>query len=247
MYNARMGDRVIGYVRVSTEEQADSGAGLRAQRAAILAEAERRGWVLVDVIEDAGYSGKDLRRPGINAALDALKHHRADSLVVAKLDRLSRSMLDFAALMDKATKEHWGLVALDLGVDTSTPAGEAMANVLATFAQFERRLISQRTRDALQIKKSEGAQLGRKSTLPTSTIEMVDSLRSEGLSYRAIAERLNADQIPTGQGAAQWHASSVRAVLAAHRRRKDEAREAMAAILPLLQTPRRSEKRSGRH
>src|SRR5665811_394770 len=104
---------VIGYLRVSTEDQADSRAGLEAQRAAILAEAERRGWHLVEVIEDAGFSGKDLNRPGIVAALDALRRHKADTLVVAKLDRLSRSMLDFAALMDRASREHWALVALD--------------------------------------------------------------------------------------------------------------------------------------
>jgi len=208
-------DKVIGYVRVSTEEQANSGAGLKAQRAAILAEAERRGWQLVEVIEDAGYSGKDLKRPGIIAALDALKHHKADTLVVAKLDRLSRSMLDFAALMDKATRERWALVALDLGVDTSTPAGEAMANVLCTFAQFERRLISQRTRDALQVKKSEGVRLGRQSSIPQPTRDRIRELRSKGLSLRAIAARLNAEGVPTGQGAAQWHASSVRAALIA--------------------------------
>ncbi len=208
-------DRVIGYIRVSTEEQADSGAGLKAQRVAILAEAERRGWLLVEVIEDAGYSGKDLKRPGIIAALEALKHHKADTLVVAKLDRLSRSMLDFAALMQKATREHWGLVALDLGVDTSTPAGEAMANVLCTFAQFERRLISQRTRDALQVKKAEGVRLGRQSTLPQATRDRVRTLRGEGLSLRAVADRLNAESVATGQGAAKWYASSVRAAIIA--------------------------------
>ena len=65
---------------------------------------------------------------------------------MAKLDRLSRSMLDFSKLMAKAKKQRWALVALDCAVDTSTPSGEAMANMLATFAQFERRLISQRTR-----------------------------------------------------------------------------------------------------
>ena len=149
LYTRPVSDRAIGYIRVSTDEQAASGAGLAAQRAAILAEAERRGWQLVDVIEDAGYSGKSMKRPGIAAALDALRQKRADTLVVAKLDRLSRSMLDFAALMDRASHEHWALVALDLGVDTTTPSGEAMANVMATFAQFERRLIAQRTRDAL--------------------------------------------------------------------------------------------------
>ena len=133
--------RVLGYVRVSTEEQAMSGAGLEAQRHAIVAECKRRGWQLVETIEDAGYSAKDLRRPGVQEALRALEAGEANALVVAKLDRLSRSMLDFTALMATAQKQGWALVALDCAVDTSTPSGEAMANVLATFAQFERRLI----------------------------------------------------------------------------------------------------------
>src|SRR5207248_1975868 len=140
--------RVLAYVRVSTEEQADSRAGIDAQRAAILAEAARRGWKVLEVVEDAGYSGADLRRPGVQQALSVLAEGDADALVVAKLDRLSRSMLDFAALMNAAQKQGWALVALDLRVDTSTPSGEMMANVLATLPQFERRLLSRRTKEA---------------------------------------------------------------------------------------------------
>jgi DNA invertase Pin-like site-specific DNA recombinase len=208
---------VIGYTRVSVNEQADSRLGLEAQRAAILAEAERNGWTVVDVIEDAGYSGKDLRRPGITAALDALTKHRADALVVSKLDRLSRSMLDFAGLMDRATRQHWGLVALDLNVDTTTPAGEAMAHVLATFAQFERRLISQRTRDALAQAKIHGTRsgrpIGRTSSLPSAVVRRVVRERAKGRTLRAIAAGLNADQVPTGQAGASWYASTVAAVL----------------------------------
>src|SRR5215210_459490 len=82
--------QVLGYVRVSTEEQADSRAGLEAQRDAIIRECRRRGWQLVDVLEDAGYSAKDLRRPGIRAALEALESGDARALVCAKLDRLSQ-------------------------------------------------------------------------------------------------------------------------------------------------------------
>jgi DNA invertase Pin-like site-specific DNA recombinase len=141
--------RVLAYVRVSSAEQAESRGGLEAQRATILAEAERRGWQLVDVIEDAGWSAKDLKRPGIQAALETLRRGQADALVVAKLDRLSRSLLDFAGLMAVAQRQAWALVALDVDVDTSIPAGEAMASLLATFAQFERRLIGQRTREAM--------------------------------------------------------------------------------------------------
>lgn len=207
----------IGYTRVSTEEQAGSGLGLAAQRAAILAEAERRGWTLVEVIEDAGYSGKDLKRPGIVAALDALKRHRADTLVVAKLDRLSRSLLDFAGLMQRATKEHWAVVALDLGVDTTTPTGEMMVNVVATFAQFERRLIGERTRAALaQVKirgSKSGKPIGRPPTMTDAVRERIDAERAAGRSLPAIAAGLNADGIETAQGGRQWYPSTVRAVL----------------------------------
>jgi DNA invertase Pin-like site-specific DNA recombinase len=199
----------IGYLRVSTDEQADSRAGLEAQRAAILAEAERRGWHLVEVIEDAGFSGKDLNRPGIVAALEALKAHKADTLVVAKLDRLSRSMLDFAALMDRAAKERWALVALDLGVDTTTPAGEMLANVLATFAQFERRLIGQRTRDALAIKRASGTVLGRRRTMPDAVVARIRAERAQGRTLRSIADGLTSDAIPTAQGGKRWYASTV--------------------------------------
>jgi DNA invertase Pin-like site-specific DNA recombinase len=74
--------RVIGYVRVSTDEQHESGAGLEAQRQAIRAEVQRRGWELVDVAEDCGYSAKNLRRPAIGEALASLKRGDAESLVV---------------------------------------------------------------------------------------------------------------------------------------------------------------------
>ena len=102
--------QVIGYVRVSTEEQGVSGAGLQVQRQAIAAECKRRGWQLVETIEDRGYSAKDLRRPGVREALRTLEAGEANALVVAKLDRLSRSMIDFTALMAKAQRQGWGVI-----------------------------------------------------------------------------------------------------------------------------------------
>ena len=204
---------VIGYVRVSTEEQAQSGAGLAAQRAAILDEAHRRGWNLIEIVEDAGWSAKDLRRPGISAALAALHSKRADVLVVSKVDRLSRSLLDFAGLVDRATREHWALVALDLGVDSATPSGRMMANVLATFAQFERDLISQRTKDALAQKKAQGVKLGRHVEMSEEVRARIVAEREVGQSVSAIARRLTAEGVPTVQGGQQWYASTVRAAL----------------------------------
>jgi DNA invertase Pin-like site-specific DNA recombinase len=198
---------------VSTSEQASKGAGLEAQRRAILAECQRRGWHLVKTIEDAGYSARDLRRPGIQEALRVLERGEASALVVAKLDRLSRSMLDFSKLMAKATREHWALVALDVAVDTSTPSGEAMANMLATFSQFERRLISQRTKEALAVKKASGVRLGRPPTMPKAVVRRIQRQRARGDTLRKIAQDLNESGVPTAQGGAQWYAATVRHVL----------------------------------
>ena len=204
--------RAIGYARVSTGEQARSGAGLVAQHSAITAEAERRNWELVDIVEDGGFSARDLKRPGIRDALERLADGEADALVIAKLDRLSRSVLDFATLMETSRKQGWGLVALDIGVDTTTPSGEVMANVMAAFAQFERRLIGQRTREALAKKREQGVVLGRPRSIPEEVAELIRGYRAGGLTVRAMAARLDADGVrPPGGG--NWRPSTLHRVL----------------------------------
>ena len=211
------GTTVVGYIRVSTDEQSDSGLGLEAQRSAIATECKSRGWNLLEVYEDAAASGKSLRgRPALESALKAVQSGQAGALVVAKLDRLSRSLLDFAALMEQARRQGWALIALDLGVDTTTPAGEMMANVMATFAQFERRLIGQRTKDALAVKRRKGVRLGRPRQLPDALVERIVAQHGEGLSLAAIAGGLNREQVPTAQGGERWYPSTIRAVLASH-------------------------------
>ena len=210
----------IGYVRVSTEEQADSQLGLAAQRAAIRAEAERRGWHLVEIVEDAGISGRSLaNRPGMTLVLEALHERRADVLVVSKLDRLGRSLLDLAGLIERAAKENWALVALDIGVDTASLSGKAMAGMMAVFAELERGMIGLRTREALKAARERGTVVGRRSTLPAEVTDRIKAEHAAGRSLRAIAEGLNSDGVATGQGGARWHASSVSAVLRASERR----------------------------
>jgi len=203
----------VGYVRCSTEEQSDSGLGLAAQRTAIQAECARRGWNLLAIREDAGASGKSVsKRPGLSAALDDLESGRVAGIVVAKLDRLSRSLADFANLMARAQSAGWNLVALDLGVDLGSAAGEFMANVMASAAQWERRIIGQRTKDALAEKRSEGVTLGRPTVLPEPVVERILAARSAGDGWSTIARALNTDKVPTAHGGAQWHPSTVRAV-----------------------------------
>ncbi|MGH9067151.1 MAG: recombinase family protein [Acidimicrobiales bacterium] len=203
---------MVGYIRVSTTEQADSGLGLDAQRAAIVAEAGRRGWNLVAIHEDA-LSGKTMARPGLAAALGAVESHEAAGIVVAKLDRLSRSLADYANLMARAQSGKWNIVVLDLGIDLSTAAGELMASVMAAAAQWERRLIGQRTKDALAAKKARGERLGRKPELPAELVARIRARHAAGAGWSAIARELNEDDVPRGHGGSQWWPSTVRAVV----------------------------------
>jgi DNA invertase Pin-like site-specific DNA recombinase len=122
-------------------------------------------------------------------------------------------MADFTRLMERSWKKGWALVALDLGVDTTTPAGEMIANSVANFSQFERRLIGQRTKDALAVKKAPGVRLGRPRTIPVKVVRRIERMRARGLSLRRIAETLNDDWVPTAHGGARWHVSTVQKVL----------------------------------
>lgn len=205
---------VIGYLRVSTEEQAVSGLGLADQRAIIAAEAGRRGWNNVSYVSDEGYSAKNLSRPGISEALTSLARGESNTLVVAKLDRLSRSLLDFATLMDRARHERWELVVLDIAIDTTTPSGALMANVMAAFAEYERQLIGARTTAALAQLKLQGRRLGRPRTLNRAVVKRILDARRAGQSVSGIAGDLNSDAVPTARGGARWYPSTVRAVLA---------------------------------
>jgi DNA invertase Pin-like site-specific DNA recombinase len=204
----------VGYVRVSTDEQAGSALGLASQRSAIRAECARRGWALTAIHEDA-LSGRTLNRPGMTSALAAVESGEASVIVVAKLDRLSRSLADFASLMARAQAGRWNLVALDLGIDLTTAAGEFMANVMASAAQWEHRIIGQRTRDALAVKKAQGVRLGRPPMLAVDVVAGIIAAHDDGAGWSAIARDLNAAGVPTAHGGARWYPSTVRAVVLA--------------------------------
>ena len=208
--------RMLGYVRVSTEEQAGSGLGLDAQRAAIQAECDRRGWTLVAMIEDAGVSGKTMTRPGMAEALEVLARGDAGGMIVAKLDRATRSTIDAANLLALSEREGWKLVALDLGLDPTTPAGELVATIMAAVAQWERRAIGVRTREALAVKRAQGVRLGRPTVLGADVAARLVSAHKAGAGWSEIARTLNSEGIPTAHGAERWHASTVRAIVLAH-------------------------------
>ena len=214
MQTTQHATKVIGYVRVSTTEQADSGAGLSAQRTGIEAACAAKGWTLEAVYEDAGVSGSSMgKRTGMAEALGVLGRGEASVIVAAKLDRFSRSVTDFAGLIEQARRGGWAIAALDVDIDMTTPTGELMAMVIAAMAQYERRLIGQRTRDALAERRAAGAQLGRPRSLPEEVVARIADRRREGASMSAIARELNADGVPTAHGGRMWRQSSVSAVL----------------------------------
>lgn len=206
------GTAVLGYARVSTEEQADSGLGLAAQEAAIRKECDRRGWTLLGIVRDEGVSAKSLERPGLRVALERVVAGDAAGIVSAKLDRLSRSVGDFARLLEHSHAEGYSLVVLDPLVDTTTPWGRAMAQMSSVFAELERELAAQRTREALAARRAQGKPISRPAVADRPELaERIKAMRDSGMTLQAIADRLNHDRVPTLRGAAGWGPSSVRA------------------------------------
>lgn len=203
------GTRIVGYCRCSTKDQAENGASLETQRQAILEAAERRGWTVTAILEEQ-VSGAAKSRPVRDAAIAMVEAGAADVLVAAKLDRLTRSIVDFGTLLERGVP----IVVLDADLDMTSPMGEMVANVLMTFAQFERRLIGQRTRDALETKRKDPSfRMGRPRQVPDAIVARIKRDRDAGLSLPKIAARLNDDAIPTVSGGAKWWPSTVRAIL----------------------------------
>lgn len=198
--------RILGYVRTSTGDQEN---GIAAQRSQLQAEAKARGWELTIIEERA--SGKTLaRRPVLQHALSQLKAGEFNGLAVTKLDRLARSVLDFASIVQRATSESWALICLDLSLDTSSPNGRFTAHILAAVAQLERDLISQRTREALAVVKSKGVTLGHPSTIAAGTVKRIARLRNhDKKSWQEIADILNRSETLAPRGG-KWTRETIR-------------------------------------
>jgi DNA invertase Pin-like site-specific DNA recombinase len=200
--------RVIGYVRVSTDEQERSGLGVEAQTEAILSECATRGWE-VELMSDLGASGKHVN-PNLRQALHLLRSGQFDGLIVPKLDRLARSVRHASAIIDDARQQGWSLIVLDNAIDLTTPGGRAMANMLNTFAELERELISTRTKDALAARKARGLSNGRKSAIPAGVLRRIVLDRGDGLSFGRIAQQLTTEHVLSPTGLPEWHESTVR-------------------------------------
>ena len=216
--------RIIGYTRVSTDEQANSGLGLEAQRHAI----EAALGTPAAFYSDEGFSGSSPRRPGLLAALEALQ--AGDVLAVAKRDRLARDVYLSAWIEKEAKRRRARIVSVaGEGTESDDPAAVLLRHLVDAFAEYERALIGARTAAAMGAKKLRGefcggsvpfgfrlAEDGRTlepEPVELETVALVRELRGRGLSLRAIGAELEARGIRTKTGGTTWFAQTVKAVL----------------------------------
>jgi DNA invertase Pin-like site-specific DNA recombinase len=218
-----MTDTAIGYIRVSTDEQAQDGVSLDVQRQRLQQYADLYEIELVAIIEDAGASAKTLKRDGLQTALQMLRHGKADALLVAKLDRLTRNVRDLGDLIEHYFGKYRLLSVAD-HIDTSSATGRLVLNVLGSVSQWEREQIAERTAAALQHKKHQrevynhvplGYEAADGRLVPIDeelrVVADIMALRDDGLSYHAIAAEMNARGI-VGKRGGRFHASTIRAI-----------------------------------
>lgn len=212
--------RAIGYVRVSTEKQVDFGVSLEAQSAKIQAMAVVQSAELLDIIIDAGESAKSLHRPGMARLLRMVDARGMDTVIIAKLDRLTRSVADLAELLKRLERRDVSLVSVADSLDTRSAAGRLVLNIMVSVSQWEREAIGERTRDAMRHKRGKGERVG---TIPfgarlagdgvlleadeteQATIAHIQSLKANGLTMRGIAAELNRGGFTTRRGTAWRH------------------------------------------
>ena len=150
----------IGYVRVSTDRQAEQGVSLEAQEAKIRAMATVQGAELIDVIVDGGESAKSLNRPGLQRLMGLVNGGKVQAVIVAKLDRLTRSVKDLCGLLELFEKRKVALISVAEALDTGSAAGRLVITIMGAVSQWEREAIGERTRDALRHKRGNGERVG---------------------------------------------------------------------------------------
>jgi site-specific DNA recombinase len=215
--------KVIGYARVSTEDQANKGVSLDAQIDKIKAYASLYDLELVDIKVDAGKSAKTLEREGLKECLEMLNNGTVQGVIVFKLDRLTRKVADLNYLLENYFNQYI-LYSVSEQIDTSSASGRLILNVLMSVSQWEVETISERTKVALNYKKELGEHCGgvglgytitnKKLTKAQNykTIETILEMRKKGLSMAKIASILNNKGIETARGGA-WYSSTVKAIL----------------------------------
>ena len=220
--------KAIGYVRVSTDKQ---GVSLEAQAEKIKAMALVQDTELIDTIVESE-SAKSLNRPGMAKLLAAVDKGKVQAIIVAKLDRLTRSVKDLCELLERFERRGVALVSVAESLDTGSAAGRLVLNIMAAVSQWEREAIGERTRDALRHKRTNGERVGniqfgyrlcadRRHVEPDpgeqAVLTEIQNLRQNGHTLRGIAAKLNHRALRTRRGSA-WRLEHVARILRQGRR-----------------------------
>ena len=220
--------KTIGYIRVSTEEQAKNGLSLRSQESTIKTYAKLKKLSPVEVIRDSE-SGKTLKREGMQRLVSVCQQGQVRHLIVYKLDRLTRRTRDLLELVEDVFVANGVCFhSVTENIDTTGPLGKFFLTLMGALAQMERELIVERIKDALKEKKRRGEPLGspalgfeakdKKRVEDPEGLEVVryiKTLRRKRLSHREIAKQLNEEEIATKRGG-KWHGSTVSYILKNH-------------------------------
>jgi DNA invertase Pin-like site-specific DNA recombinase len=216
--------KALGYVRVSTDKQ---GISLDAQAEKIKAMALVQSAELVDTIVEGGESAKSLNRPGMTKLLAMVDKGKVQAVIVAKLDRLTRSVKDLCELLERFERRGVALISVAESLDTGSAAGRLVLNIMAAVSQWEREAIGERTRDALSHKRSQGERVGNirfgyrlcadaKHVEPDpgeqAVLAEIRRLRQSGHTLRGIAAALNRRSLRTRRGSA-WRLEHVARII----------------------------------
>ncbi len=221
--------KTIGYIRVSTEEQAREGISLSAQESKIRAYCSIIDTPETDIelIIDAGESGKNLNRPGMKQLIEMIEKKQVSAVVIYKLDRLSRKTIDALNLIEMMDKKEIAIHSISEKIDTKTPVGKFVITILCAFAQMERELIIERVNMALQEKKRQGKKIGRfcpygykegkddqleEISDEQEILSIIMGNKKQGRGYSCIADRLNRLGILTRSGG-KWYAQTIKSIL----------------------------------
>jgi DNA invertase Pin-like site-specific DNA recombinase len=223
----------IGYIRVSTDEQAREGVSLENQREKIVVYCSLNDMILVETITDEGISAKNLKREGMQTLISLVKHGKLNAVIVYKLDRLSRSVKDTIGLIELFEKHKVAFHSIIDHIDTKTATGRFFLHIMSSLAQMERELIGERTRDALSYKIIKGERVGHvpygyvlsqdSKTLiedprEQEAIALIRTLHDKGFAFRAICKELDARAYEAKEG--MWHPQKVKNILGYYLRRQ---------------------------
>ena len=219
--------KAVGYVRVSTDIQAERGVSLDVQAEKIRAMAVVQGAELGDLIVDGGESAKSLNRPGMARLLALVDSGEVQAVIVAKLDRLTRSVKDLCTLLERFERRGVALVSVAESLDTGSAAGRLVLNIMTAVSQWEREAIGERTRDAMSHKRSNGERVGNLAygyrladdgqhlepdPSEQEALAEIRRLRGDCVPLRGIAATLNHRAYRTRRGT-PWRLESVARVL----------------------------------